>query len=128
MEQELDFESRGLRNYLVETCTIMGERFPEYDEWRTAEKIEKDEHQKRIKELENDPVGQLQFAFEKLAGKTSAATVTQEPPASRQSRLIPPVKTESKQRVRRNERCPCGSGKKFKKCCMNKSEGNPLLN
>jgi hypothetical protein len=122
LERELDFESRGLRNYLVETCTITGEQFPEYDEWRTAEKIEKDEHQKRVKELGNDPVGPLQFAFEKLAGKTSAATVTQEPPASRQSRLIPPVKTESKQRVGRNEPCPCGSGKKFKKCCMNKSK------
>ena len=126
--QELDFESRGLRNYLVETCTIMGEWFPEYDEWRAAEKTEKEEHWKRVKELENDPAGLLQFAFEKLAGKTSAAELKQEPPVSRQPRLIPPVKTESKQRVRRNERCPCGSGKKFKKCCMNKSEGNPLLN
>lgn len=24
------------------------------------------------------------------------------------------------QTIRRNDRCPCGSGKKFKKCCMNK--------
>jgi uncharacterized protein YecA (UPF0149 family) len=29
-------------------------------------------------------------------------------------RLVP-VQTVG--RVRRNERCPCGSGKKFKKCC-----------
>ena len=22
-------------------------------------------------------------------------------------------------KVKRNDKCPCGSGKKFKKCCMN---------
>ena len=128
MGRELDFENRGLRNYLVETCTITGERFPEYDEWRTAEKIEKEEHQKRVKELENDPAGLLRFAFEKLAGKTSPAAIKQEPPVSRQPHLIPPVKTGYKQRVGRNEPCPCGSGKKFKKCCIHKSRGKPLHN
>lgn len=28
---------------------------------------------------------------------------------------IEPVRTESK--IRNNEPCPCGSGKKYKKCC-----------
>jgi uncharacterized protein YchJ len=128
MGQELDFESRGLRNYLVETCTIMGERFPEYDEWRAAEKTEKEEHWERAKELENDPAGLIQFALEKMTGKTSAAALKQESPVSRQLHLNHPLKTGSKQKVGRNDPCPCGSGKKFKKCCMNKSEGNPLFN
>ena len=35
---ELDFERRGLRAYLLETCTLMGERFPEYNQWLAAEK------------------------------------------------------------------------------------------
>jgi len=26
-------------------------------------------------------------------------------------------------RIGRNERCPCGSGKKFKQCCESKKEG-----
>ena len=128
MEQELDFEGRGLRNYLVETCTIMGERFPEYDEWRATEKAEKEEHWKRVKELENDPAGLMLFALEKMTGKTSNVEVKKESPVTHQPHLIHPIKTENKQRVRRNEPCPCGSGKKFKKCCMNKSERNPLLN
>ena len=71
--QPLDFERRGLRNSLVETCTIMGETFPELDEWRTAEKVEKEEHWKRIDELGNDPAGLLLYALEKLTGKKSAA-------------------------------------------------------
>ena len=29
----LGFEGQGFRQYLLETCRIMGVRFPEYDEW-----------------------------------------------------------------------------------------------
>ena len=28
--------------------------------------------------------------------------------------------------VGRNEHCPCGSGKKFKRCCLNKQQAMPL--
>ena len=126
--RELDFESRELRNYLVETCTITGERFPEFDEWRTAEKTEKEEHWRRVNELKDDPAGLMLFALEKLNGKTSAAVPKQESPVSRQPRLTPSPKTEGKQKVGRNDPCPCGSGKKFKKCCINKSGRNALLN
>ena len=34
--------------------------------------------------------------------------------------LNPPKPKLSDQKVGRNDPCPCGSGKKFKKCCMNK--------
>ncbi len=27
----------------------------------------------------------------------------------------------------RNDPCPCGSGKKFKKCCLKKQDGNSLI-
>ena len=127
--RELDFESRGLRNYLVETCTIMGERFPEYEEWLATEKTEKEEHWRRVKELDGDPKGLLLFALEKLAGMkatdipkaTSSVSV-----ASHQS-LAP--KSEGKQKVGRNDPCHCGSGKKFKKCCLKKEDGaNPEIN
>lgn len=32
------------------------------------------------------------------------------------------VRNERQERVGRNESCPCGSGKKYKKCCMDKRE------
>src|SRR5206468_2093879 len=54
LRENLGFEERGLRGYLLETCAIMGERFPEYDEWLAAEKAEKEEHQRRVKELEGN--------------------------------------------------------------------------
>jgi hypothetical protein len=119
--RQLDFESRGLRNYLVETCTIMGERFPEYDEWRTAEKKEKEEHRRRIKELEDDPAGMIRFALEKLTGKKTPDVPQTKPPIPHLSRPSSPVRAEIKQRVGRNDPCPCGSGKKFKNCCIRKT-------
>lgn len=30
-------------------------------------------------------------------------------------------------RIGRNDSCPCGSGKKYKKCCMKKQNGGDLL-
>ena len=107
----------------METCTIMGERFPEYDEWRAAEKTEKEEHWKRIKELEGDPAGLMLFALEKLTGKKTADIP--EGHAVRSSCVSPSLapKSESKQRVGRNDPCPCGSGKKFKQCCLRKEGG-----
>lgn len=70
--RELDFDEKGLRNYVVETCTLTGERFAEYDEWMATEKVEKEEHWKKIKELEGDPRTLLLFALEKLTGKKAA--------------------------------------------------------
>jgi len=122
--RELDFESRGLRNYLLEICAIMGERFPEYDEWRATEESENSEHWKRVKELEGDPAGLMLFALEKLTGKK--APLPQPKPPTPLPPLAPPQilapKSGGKQRIGRNELCPCGSGKKFKKCCL-RSEG-----
>jgi uncharacterized protein YecA (UPF0149 family) len=39
------------------------------------------------------------------------------------SRLDLPHEPASKQKVGRNDPCPCGSGKKFKNCCINKQVG-----
>jgi len=120
--RELDFEDRGLRNYLLETCILTGQRFPEYDEWLATEKKEKEEHWRRMKELEGDPKGTLLFALEKLAGKKATDVPKPKPPRAPVSRFSLP-RPIAKQKIGRNDPCPCGSGKKFKNCCMNKQSG-----
>jgi len=115
--QELDFEGRGLRDDLLETCTLMGERFPEYDEWLAASRAEKEAHRKRVKELEGDPAGLLRYALGKLTGKRMADVPRAKPPLPPKPHLSLPRQPERKTRVGRNDSCPCGSGKKFKKCC-----------
>ena len=121
--RELDFEDRGLRNYLLETCTLTGERFPEHDEWLATEKAETEEHWRRVKELEGDPKGLLLFALEKLTGKKAADVATAKPSLPPTPRLTLPRKPDAKKKVGRNDPCPCGSGKKFKNCCMKKQSG-----
>ena len=49
----LDIEDKGLRKNLLETCTRMGERFPECDKWMATEKTENEQYWKRVKELES---------------------------------------------------------------------------
>jgi len=115
--RELDFQGKGLRDYLLQTCTLMGERFPEYDAWLAAEKDEKEEHWRQVKELEGDPRRLLLFALEKLAGKKAADVPRARLPLPPMPRLTPPLKADRKQKVGRNAPCPCGSGKKFKMCC-----------
>jgi hypothetical protein len=115
--QELDFEGRGLRDDLLETCTLMGERFPEYDEWLAASRAEKEAHRERVKELEGDPAGLLMYALGKLTGKKMAEVPRAKPPLPPKPHLSLPRQPERKTRVGRNDPCPCGSGKKFKKCC-----------
>ena len=121
--RRLDFESQGLRNYLVETCTIIGERFPEYDEWQAAEKTEKKEHGRRVRELEGDPNGLLLFALEKLTGNKAADEVKTTPSVLLAPRQSLALKSDKKQKIGRNDPCPCGSGKKFKVCCLRKDGG-----
>ena len=115
--RQLDFTSRELRSYLLETCAIMGERFPEYDEWLAAEKAEREEHRRRVKELEGDPKRLLLYALEKLAGRKAPEVPKPRPPAPVWSL---PRESGGKQKVGRNDPCPCGSGKKFKNCCLKK--------
>lgn len=121
--RELDFEDRGLRNYLLETCTLTGERFPEYDKWLATEKAEKEEHWRRVKELEGDPKGLVLYALEKLTGKKAPELSKVKPPVLPSPRLALPRKPQAKQKVGRNDPCPCGSGKKFKNCCMKRQSG-----
>src|SRR5262249_2212602 len=117
--RELDFEVRNLRTWLLETCTFMGERFPEYDQWLAEEKAEKAEHWKQVKELESDPMRLMMYALGRLAGNKPADAGKAVPPAPAPAKppLVQPAKVVSRQKVGRNDPCPCGSGKKFKKCC-----------
>ena len=62
--------------------------------------------------------------LEKLTGKKTPEVPKTKPSvpltSPRQSLTLKP---ESKQRVGRNDPCPCGSGKKFKNCCLRRQSG-----
>jgi hypothetical protein len=119
LRRKLDFELKGLRNYLLETCTLTGERFPEYDEWLAKEKAENEAHSRRVKEVEGNPRGLLLRALEALTGTEAIEMAKAKPPTLPTPQPILPYKSKA-EKVGRNEACPCRSGKKFKNCCMRK--------
>ena len=83
---------------LVPVCKLMEIAYPETDEWETT-----------LRERERAP--QARFTRKKPISNI-------EPIRELEGRVVPhqghPVLAG------RNDKCPCGSGKKFKKCCLNK--------
>ena len=84
---------------LVPACILMGQDFPELGAWRTEV-----EEKMRPKPVRQPPAPAP-------PPKPAPSPVLVRP-------RTPPVTV--KREVGRNDPCPCGSGKKFKKCCINK--------
>jgi hypothetical protein len=135
LTQRLDGELRHLRDHLVEACEIMGERFPEIDQWKETGKRERAEHFRQIEEVVGDPERALLFVLQKTREFFGIEEKNEEkpstpPPPPRQpggmasmvgrgpGRAIRPANPA--RNVGRNDPCPCGNGKKFKKCCVKK--------
>ena len=99
VNEDFEYEGIDLKGDLIETCLITGERFPEFDEWLAEHTAKSDQRSQRMNELEGDADGQLQYFLKQLADDKAETPR----PATR---------------VGRNEACPCGSGKKYKQCCL----------
>jgi len=64
--KRLSGEDRHLRDYLVETCKIMEKRFPEYDQWSADGDRERQEHERRLHELRDDPQALLVYTLQRM--------------------------------------------------------------
>jgi len=131
LTQRLDGELRHLRDYLVETCEIMGERFPEYDQWKAAGERDREEHKRQLEAVSGDPQRTLLFALQKakeyFSGDEDEEQQSPKPAAG--SGVTPAFNSGKPMRnIGRNDPCPCGSGKKFKKCCLKKRNDDHLSN
>lgn len=101
-------EDPYLREELVAVAVLGGIEFPELELWRTELKEEREEHERwQEAALAPEPKRYVEPwtspAIDNLIGPTP----------------VPPI--ARKEQAGRNDPCPCGSGRKFKKCCMNKA-------
>lgn len=99
-----------LQEDLIIACTIMEERIPEYEEWKDAVVQRQTDAEERkgnfFKELTwsaQDGETDHQTFENTLQNNHKAHTIFRDAP-----------------KIGRNESCPCGSGKKYKKCCLGK--------
>ncbi|NQU26106.1 MAG: SEC-C domain-containing protein [Candidatus Nealsonbacteria bacterium] len=125
---DLTPDESDLRYHLVATATIMGAGFSEYDQWYTEstrkhrgwndydrgrirknfrEDEEEDEWDEELEEDDFEDDGIEPHAKGGLPG-------------------LLPFRHEN-ERAGRNDPCPCGSGKKYKKCCLKKQNGTSLF-
>jgi hypothetical protein len=93
-----DPDLHTLRDGLVTACTLMGQDFPELEQWR--------------KEAQEE-MRQKPFIYDSATSPPTPARTPVLP------RPLAPIQRVEKAKVGRNDPCPCGSGKKFKKCCIN---------
>jgi hypothetical protein len=90
LSDDYDRTATDLRLDLIVAATLMEVDLPEKERWRVEVEKGRTEREKRIHSYA-------------------------EPPEEEAEPLPPPTK-----KVGRNDPCPCGSGKKFKQCCMKK--------
>jgi hypothetical protein len=102
--------SCDLMRKLVAVSAVLGVTFPEYPIWKreAEEKLAKQE--RRMKEMRDF----LQAPVEPARPPTPAPA--QQWDDFLEPKPVPFLRTEKQ--VGRNDPCPCGSGKKYKKCCM----------
>src|SRR5262249_24597588 len=98
------------RDALLTSCVLTGQDFPELAAWRREMEEEREKRGRGIYSS-RAPLRAPRFEDE----EEYEDDWFDEPPVAQ-----PAVRAAPK--VGRNDPCPCGSGKKFKKCCLNKEE------
>lgn len=130
-EHQLTPNLRHLRSSLIAVCKIMGTRFPEFDAWQEQAKKDAQEEWARSQEilkLAFEAGGDLGLVVRKLKAqiaekqaeikKLKAEVAERERPLARRPSPRPMPGSTKPNRIGQNDPCPCGSGKKFKHCCM----------
>jgi len=120
LDDELSPDQMDLKYHLIAACTIMGATFPEYEEWyKQAVRDNFGWHDHKPDRIRNHfqekPAGEQWDEENDLDDDDYDEDDFDEEPD-----VIPfPAARKS---VGRNDPCPCGSGKKYKKCCVNKDQ------
>jgi hypothetical protein len=133
-QHELTPDLRRLRSSLIAVCKIMDTRFPEFDVWQAEARKDAQIEQRKMQELQkmvHEAGGDLGLLVQKMKAKLSQEQMgspgqsppghprwTQPPPRTQGHRIG--LSSSVRTKVGRNDPCPCGSGKKFKNCCMTK--------
>lgn len=124
---DLTPDQMDLKYHLIAACTIMGATFPEYERWYRAAVKDNfgwhDYKQDRIRKYFQEEDDKEEWDEDEVWGEEEYDLDEDEydDVDFEETPAVLPFRNERKP-VRRNEPCPCGSGKKYKKCCMKKDQ------
>jgi uncharacterized protein YchJ len=126
-EHQLTPDLRRLRSSLIAVCKIMGTHFPEFDVWQEQARSEAQEEWAKLQEIQRlayEAGGDMALLVRKLKAQIAEQEAERkrlEAEVAEKKRLLagrPSPRPTRPDRIGRNDPCPCGSGKKFKHCCM----------
>ena len=126
-DEDLTPDEIDTRYRLVVTSTVMGVTFPEYEQWykqvveKNWEWVNKEPNRIR----ENFGKDDEDFEEEDLEYEDWEEGMVEED-AYDHAPYEPPTPIKREHPITgRNDPCPCGSGKKYKKCCLGKDRPQP---
>ncbi len=130
LEHEGTDAANDLREELLPVCKLLDIRFPEFNAWQAEAVRVKEEEDWQEDEVEDwdedededwqedeDEDRQEDEDEDRQEEPGYSSDQFQDPPFSSKAAYVGPAK-----KVGRNDPCPCGSGKKFKKCCYGKEK------
>jgi hypothetical protein len=106
---------------VVVAATLMDVEFPERGQWKAeVEKKRLERENMLLKQRLEEEAYRLELQRKKLKGKKGRSG-HQDAEQYEYEAEEPP-----KTKIGRNDPCPCGSGKKFKKCCLKKQDSSSI--
>ncbi len=115
LEISLDPDVLEVRHALLVACKMMGETFPEFDAWTEDSK---NDTEFRKNWYRSHPFIPTLLDIEEDFDEDDEFDDDEE-----DEPVVPADTIIREVRVGRNDPCPCGSGMKFKKCCLGKRSG-----
>jgi hypothetical protein len=107
---------------VVVAATLMDVEFPEREQWKVeVEKKRLEQENRRLKQRLEEEAYRLELKQKRWQRK-NRQSVRQYAEQYEDEEVEPPTN-----KIGRNDPCPCGSGKKFKKCCLKKQRNGDLL-
>jgi SEC-C motif len=118
LQSTLDPEILDLRETLIAVSNVLGTDFPEREKWNSDQQTSREQRRRLFAE-------KYGLASQVVEGWNDVDDLDENYSDSDEfdNHII-----RASPKIGRNDPCPCGSGKKYKKCCMNKSNGDPMLN
>jgi hypothetical protein len=107
----------SLEEAVLPVAALLGVRISESHAWRSAVEREREELRKRLREpIDWDRIAER---LERGAPGTRRSSLLDEPDGELDDELLAALDEERDDEppVSRNASCPCGSGRKFKRCC-----------
>ena len=139
LESKFDPEIGELREALVAVCTLLEIDFPEFADWKKKNEEARLQYEKKIAAIDADlllPLADLEDNFEDNLEDEEDDVFQDEfedefdyqvDEEYVEPNYSPGTIFRQNAKIGRNDPCPCNSGKKYKKCCMNKASEAPMF-